>query len=172
MVPRLPRSVGFGPVSSPPCLARTLQLSTITSKSLAAVSGSDRAMRSSTAWTRVSTAVSRHSPSRRRRVEPDARPSPAKSSRHWTPSRRKNCKALTTSAAGRRGRPSFTGSPSSHSMISATRLLAVTLSFNSYTAPGAYIGAQCLFFTSGHPISTAGGRLSGLLETASYRYFG
>ena len=30
--PSVPRSVGFGPVSSPPCLARTLQLSTTTSR--------------------------------------------------------------------------------------------------------------------------------------------
>ena len=125
--------VGFGPVSSPPCLARTLQLSTITSRSRAAISGSDRAMRSSMAWTRGSTAASRHSASRRRRVEPEARPSRAGSSRHWTPSRRKNRKVSTTSAAGRRGRPRSAGSPSSRSMIPATSPLTVTTNSYSYT---------------------------------------
>jgi hypothetical protein len=46
VVPRLPRSVGFGPVRSPPCLARTLQLSTTMSRARAAASGPDRVMRS------------------------------------------------------------------------------------------------------------------------------
>src|SRR4051794_41053613 len=35
LVPGLPRSVGLGPVSSPPCLARTEQLSTTTSQGAA-----------------------------------------------------------------------------------------------------------------------------------------
>ena len=85
------------------------------------------------AWTRGSTAASRHSASRRRRVEPEARPSRAGSSRHWTPSRRKNRKVSTTSAAGRRGRPRSAGSPSSRSMIPATSPLIVTTNSYSYT---------------------------------------
>jgi hypothetical protein len=141
--------VGFGPVNSPPCLARTLQLSTITSNSRAAVSGSDRAMRSSTAWTRGSTAVSRQSRNRRRRVEPDARPAAAGSSRHWTPSRRKNRKVSTTSATGRRGRPRSAGSPSSRSMISATRLLAVTLKVHSNAIQRPYMAARHLDLHNG-----------------------
>src|SRR3954451_11046098 len=149
LVPRLPRSVGFGPVNSPPCLARTLQLSTITSNSRAAVSGSERAMRSSTAWTRGSTAVSRQSRNRRRRVEPDARPAAAGSSRHWTPSRRKNRKVSTTSATGRRGRPRSAGSPSSRSMISATRLLAVTLKVHSNAIQRPYMAARHLDLHNG-----------------------
>src|SRR4051794_32185482 len=130
-VPRLPRSVGFGPVRSPPRLARTLQLSTTMSKAWAAASGPDRAMRSSTACTRGSSATSRHSRSRRRSVEPEARPVPAKSSRHCTPSRKKNCKVLTTSAAGRRGRPRSPGSFSNCSTIPETRSIAVTLNVHS-----------------------------------------
>ena len=43
LVPALPRSVGLGPVSSPPCLARTEQLSTTTSQD--AVSGPARTIR-------------------------------------------------------------------------------------------------------------------------------
>src|SRR5947209_14924441 len=48
LVPDLPRSVGFGPVKSPPRLARTLQLSTTTSQARAAASGPDRAIRTRT----------------------------------------------------------------------------------------------------------------------------
>src|SRR3954452_8553411 len=99
----------------------------------AAASGPDRAMRSSTACTRGSSAISRHSRSRRRSVEPEARPVPANSARHWTPSRKKNCKVLTTSAAGRRGRPRSPGSFSNCSTIPENRSIAVTLNVHSLT---------------------------------------
>src|SRR4028118_879133 len=49
LVPALPRSVGLGPVRSPPRLARTEQLSTTTSHG--ASSGPERTMRISAAWT-------------------------------------------------------------------------------------------------------------------------
>ena len=51
LVPDLPRSVGFGPVNSPPRLVRTEQLLTTTSQ--AAASGPERAIRTRTAWTRA-----------------------------------------------------------------------------------------------------------------------
>src|SRR5690349_19021437 len=133
LVPRLPRSVGLGPVSSPPCLARTLQLSTTMSRARAGASGPDRAIRSRTACTRGSSATLRQSRSRRRNVEPEARPVPAKSSRHWTPSRKKNCSVATTSVAGRRGLPRSVGSSSNCSMIPATRSITVTLNAHSMT---------------------------------------
>src|SRR3712207_2634150 len=46
--PGLPRSVGLGPVSSPPRLARTEQLSTTTSQDVA--SDPERTIRTRTAW--------------------------------------------------------------------------------------------------------------------------
>src|SRR4051794_25694839 len=49
LVPALPRSVGLGPVSSPPRLARTEQLSTTTSQG--AASGPARTMRIRATWT-------------------------------------------------------------------------------------------------------------------------
>ena len=63
LVPRLPRSVGFSPVSSPPRLARTLQLSRIRS-------GWPRSIATSTAWTRCSRLIAAQSARRRRKVEP------------------------------------------------------------------------------------------------------
>jgi hypothetical protein len=124
------------------------QLSTTTSKALAAHAGLDRTIRSSTACTRGSRATSRHSRNRRRNVEPEARPLPAQSSRHWTPSRKKNCSVATTSAAGRRGLPRCTGSLSNCSIIPATRSIAVTLnahSLNTYPViyGNAYAGFVC-----------------------------
>src|SRR4051794_34730309 len=71
LVPALPRSVGLGPVSSPPRLARTEQLSTTTSQDVA--SGPERTMRIKTAWTRHNAAVLLQSSKRRRKVEPQAR---------------------------------------------------------------------------------------------------
>src|SRR3712207_6976655 len=50
LVPALPRSVGSGPVSSPPRLARTEQLSTTTSQEV--TSGPARTIRTRTTWTR------------------------------------------------------------------------------------------------------------------------
>src|SRR3954454_1868542 len=49
LVPALPRSVGLGPVSSPPCLARTEQLSTTTSQG--ALPGPARTIRIRATWT-------------------------------------------------------------------------------------------------------------------------
>src|SRR3954466_3586800 len=54
LVPRLALSVGFGPINSPPRLARTLQLSMTTSHAAAAASGPERTMRTSAACTRRS----------------------------------------------------------------------------------------------------------------------
>src|SRR4051812_4277034 len=62
-VPRLARSVGLGPVRSPPRLARTEQVSRIRS-------GWPRSMPTSTAWTCASTPVSAQRVSHRRRVDP------------------------------------------------------------------------------------------------------
>src|SRR3954453_1913991 len=86
LVPALPRSVGFGPVSSPPRFARTEQLSTTTSQE-AAAPGPERTIPTRAAWTRRSRAVALHSSRRRRRVEPQARPAAARSSRHCPPPR-------------------------------------------------------------------------------------
>src|SRR4051812_22830889 len=87
LVPRLPRSVGLGPVSSPPRSARTEQLSTTTSQ--AATSGPARTSRIRATWTWRSRAVAPQPSGRRRRVEPEARPAAARSCRHCTPSRTK-----------------------------------------------------------------------------------
>jgi hypothetical protein len=75
LVPALPRSVGFGPASSPPRSARTEQLSTATSRGVA--SGPERTSRSRATWTRRSSAVAPHPSGRRRGVEPEARPAAA-----------------------------------------------------------------------------------------------
>src|SRR3954452_23800440 len=63
LVPRLPRSVGLGPVSSPPRLARTEQLSRIRV-------GSPRNMLTSTAWTCASRPLCAHCSRYRGGVEP------------------------------------------------------------------------------------------------------
>src|SRR3954452_647453 len=75
LVPSLPRSVGLRPVSAPPSLAVTEQLSTTTSH--AATSGPERTIRSRATWTWRSTAVALQSSRRRRKVEPQARPAVA-----------------------------------------------------------------------------------------------
>src|SRR5215217_119667 len=72
LVPALPRSVGLGPVSSPPRLARTEQLSTTTSQG--ALSGPARTIRIRATWTWRNRAVALQPSRRRRRVEPQARP--------------------------------------------------------------------------------------------------
>ena len=108
LVPSLPRSVGLGPVNSPPRLARTEQLSTTTSHAMA--SGPARTIRIRTMWTWRSRAVALQASRRRRRVEPHARPTVARSSRHCTPSRRKYRSVSTTLTVGR-GRPSRGGRP-------------------------------------------------------------
>src|SRR3954469_17315983 len=52
LVPRFALSVGFGPVSSPPRLARTLQLLTTTSQAAAAAFAPERTIRTRAACTR------------------------------------------------------------------------------------------------------------------------
>src|SRR3954454_13889032 len=123
LVPALPRSVGLGPVSSPPRLARTEQLSTTTSQEVA--SGPARTIRTRVAWTQRSRAVALQSSSRRRKVEPEARPTIARSSRHCTPSRTKNRNASTTLIVGMGGRPVPSGRFSIWSMIPATNAAAL-----------------------------------------------
>src|SRR3954454_19554596 len=123
LVPALPRSVGLGPVSSPPRLARTEQLSTTTSHEVA--SGPARTIRTRVAWTQRSRAVALQSSSRRRKVEPEARPTIARSSRHCTPSRTKNRNASTTLIVGMGGRPVPSGRFSIWSMIPATNAAAL-----------------------------------------------
>src|SRR4051794_4995748 len=123
LVPSLPRSVGLRPVSSPPRLALTEQLSTTTSH--AATSGPERTIRSRATWTRRSTAVALQSLRRRRKVEPQARPAVARSSRHCTPSRTKNRSVSTTLMVGLGGRPVPSGRSSIWSMIPATNAAAL-----------------------------------------------
>ena len=123
LVPALPRSVGLGPVSSPPRLARTEQLSTTTSQG--AASGPARTIRTRATWTRRSRAVALQSSRRRRKVEPQARPAVARSSRHCTPSRTKNRSVSTTLIVGMGGRPVPSGRSSIRSMIPATNAAAL-----------------------------------------------
>src|SRR5215218_9648616 len=59
LVPALPRSVGLGPVSSPPRLARTEQLSSTTSQG--AISGPERTIRIRATWTPGATELWRSS---------------------------------------------------------------------------------------------------------------
>ena len=107
LVPRLALSVGFGPVSSPPCLARTLQLSMITSQAAAAACGPERTMRTRAACTRCSRATALHSMRRRRSVAP-RRPDP-----RWPAApaiarlhaERTAAFRSTTAWVGQRGRP-------------------------------------------------------------------
>src|SRR5215212_7410056 len=109
LVPRLARSVGLGPVRSPPRLARTEQLSRIRS-------GWPRSMPTSTACTWASTPVSAQRVSHRRRVEPLAWSPVAVRLRQGVPSRRKRRKVLSTqtvSADGWPRAPSWGGSQNS-----------------------------------------------------------
>src|SRR3954453_3535915 len=85
LVPALPRSVGSGPVSSPPRPARTERLSTTTSQG--ATSGPARTIRTRATWTRRGKAVAPRPSGRRRRVEPRARSAAARGPRHRTPPR-------------------------------------------------------------------------------------
>src|SRR4051794_38570105 len=148
LVPALPRSVGFGPVSSPPRFARTEQLSTTTSQE-AAAPGPARTIRTRATWTLRRRAVAAQPSRRRRRVEPQARPAAARSSRHCTPSRTKNRSVSTTSTVGSGGRPVRYGRSSIRSMIPATNaaaldaMLASPCRRHGKRAPGAS-DAECL----------------------------
>ena len=84
-----------------------------------------RTMRTSTAWTRRSRATALQSSRRRRKVEPQARPAVARSSRHCMPSRTKNRSAATTLIVGTGGRPVPDGRSSIRSMIPATNAVAL-----------------------------------------------
>src|SRR4051812_22917173 len=103
LVPRLPRSVGFGPVRSPPRLARTEQLSRIRS-------GSPRSIATSRACTRWSRLTAAQPASRRRRVEPLAWAGVAVRPRHGVPSRRNRRRAASTRTVSAGGCPG-PGSP-------------------------------------------------------------
>src|SRR4051794_21177618 len=158
LVPALPRSVGLGPVSSPPCLARTEQLSTTTSQE--ATSGPERTIRTRAVWTCRSKAVALQLSRRRRKVEPQARLAAARNSRHCTPSRTKKRSVSTTLIVGVGGRPVLSGRPSTRSMIPATNAVA--------------LDAMCPSLCQGHGKRAPGApdawRLTshGVLETAPY----
>src|SRR3954454_4645259 len=122
LVPALPRSVGLGPVSSPPCLARTEQLSTTTSQEV--TSDPERTIQTRAVWTCRSKAVALQLSRRRRKVEPQARPAAARNSRHCTPSRTKKRSVSTTLIVGIGGRPVLSGRSSIRSMIPATNAVA------------------------------------------------
>src|SRR3954454_2354210 len=158
LVPALPRSVGLGPVSSPPRLARTEQLSTTTSQE--ATSGPARTIRTRATWTRRSRAVAPQPSKRRRRVEPQARPAAARSSRHCTPSRTKNRKVSTTLIVGRGGRPVPYGRPSIRSIVSASQS----------TAPDVMLASRCQRQGKRGPAAPDAERLTryGVLETTPY----
>ena len=119
--PNMKRSCA-GRINSPPCLARTEPLSASTSH--AAPSGPERAMRTRTAWTGRSKSVLCHS-SGRRRVEPEARPSAVRNSRHWTPSRRKKRSVPTTPGVGIGGCSGPRGRSTIWPMTSATKSATV-----------------------------------------------
>jgi hypothetical protein len=89
LVPRLPRSVGLGPVSSPPRLARTEQLSTIGSEL-------PRSIATSVACTRASTPSRAQASKQRRSVEPLTLSRVARKLRHGVPSRRNWRKVAST----------------------------------------------------------------------------
>src|SRR5689334_16113299 len=158
LVPALPRSVGLGPVSSPPRLARTEQLSTTTSQ--AATSGPARTIRIRATWTWRSRAVAPQPSRRRRRVEPQARPAAARSSRHCTPSRTKKRSVSTTSMVGRGGRPVRYGRRSIRSMIPATSSAALV----------AMLASPCRRHGKRAPRAPGAERLTSyaVLETAPY----
>src|SRR4051794_19969980 len=98
LVPRLPRSVGLGPVRSPPRLARTEQLSRIRS-------GSPRSIATSRACTRCSRLTSAQSARRRRRVEPLAWAGLAARLRQGVPSRRNRRRVASTRTVSAGGCP-------------------------------------------------------------------
>ena len=105
LVPRLPRSVGLGPVKSPPRLARTEQVSRIRV-------GSPRNIPTSTAWTCANTPRCAHCSRCRRKVEPLTLPVVAVRLRHGVPSRRNWRKVASTRTVADRGWPrprSFAG---------------------------------------------------------------
>src|SRR3954466_14231062 len=103
LVPRLPRSVGFGPVRSPPRLARTEQLSRIRS-------GWPRSIATSRACTRCSRLTWAQPARRRRKVEPLAWPGLATRLRHGAPSRRNRRTVASTRTVSAGGCPG-PGSP-------------------------------------------------------------
>src|SRR4029453_2394580 len=119
LVPRLARSVGLGPVKSPPRLARTEQLSRIRS-------GWPRSMPTSTAWTCASRPIRAQRVSHRRRVEPLACAAVAVRLRQGVPSRRKRRNVASTrivSAGGWPRAPCWGGSQNSITVAIRRKIL-------------------------------------------------
>src|SRR5947209_16668690 len=129
LVPRLPRSVGFGPVRSPPRLARTEQLSRIRS-------GSPRNIATRRAWTRCSRLTSAQSASRRRRVEPLARAEGARRLRHGGPSRRNRRRVASTRTVSAGGCPG-PGSPGTSQRSITVAIRSKVLRSTSVPLPAA-----------------------------------
>ncbi len=103
LLPRLPRSTGFGPVCSPPRLARTLRLSRLARDQ--SIPASSPSQFNSVPWRRRQTPAACQSRRRRQHVEPLPQPSSRGSSRHGTPVRRTNTMPLRAARSGMRGRP-------------------------------------------------------------------
>ncbi len=101
--PGLPRSTGFGPVCSPPFLARTLSESTLArDQSMAASSPSQ--LRSLLVQPRQTPAACQ-SRSRRQQVVPLPQPSPFGNKRHGQPVRSTKTMPASAARSGTRGRP-------------------------------------------------------------------
>ena len=97
LVPRLPRSVGLGPVNTPARFARTEQVSRISI-------GMPRSMATRRACTPVSRPLRAQASRRRRSVEPLASPTLAVRLRHGVPSRRNRRSVASTRPVDARGR--------------------------------------------------------------------
>jgi hypothetical protein len=103
--PGLPRSVGLGPVCSPPLLARTLSESTL--DRLQSMTASSPSQFSSVSCNRCQTPAACQSRSRRQQVVPLPPPSALGNSRHGQPVRRAKMMPPSTARSGTRGRPPF-----------------------------------------------------------------
>jgi len=127
LVPFFALSVGLGPVSSPPRLARTEQLSTIRSQ---ARSGWLRSMPTSMECTCRSTPVCVQSAKRRRKVDPLALASVARRLRHGVPSRRNRRNVASTRTVSVGGWPGPSSRVGSHHSITRA-ISSKMLSFNA-----------------------------------------
>jgi hypothetical protein len=103
--PRLPRSTGFGPMSSPPRLARTLRLSTLARDH--SITPSSPSEFSRVAWRRPQTPASYQSRSRRQQVDSLPQPSPVGRSRQGVPDRSTKMMPPRAARSGTRGQPPF-----------------------------------------------------------------
>src|SRR3954464_8182734 len=115
LVPRLPRSVGFGPVRSPPRLARTEQLSRIRS-------GWPRSMLTSRVCTRGNTLLSAQRVNQRRSVEPLTWLSVAVRLRQGVPSRRNRRRQPSTRTVSANGCPTLFPHGSSQAPITVATI--------------------------------------------------